>query len=198
MADTQESYPTPTTGIGKALFIKLTGKNVTNANPEQASGALVGGNNTYKVTLSVANSVSAGVSATVAVTASLYDLAGTFQSIVGSVTAISYNFLPTSSSGTQESYPAPNATVGRSRFGRHGFLLWLRWSGNYYPLESGAGSSRVRVPIRWQRRRPDWRVFAPAERHGVRADSGSGRTVTKCARSGGTLSRVCRFFISER
>lgn len=113
MADTQESYPTPTTGIGKALFIKLTGKNVTNANPEQASGALVGGNNTYKVTLSVANSVSAGVSATVAVTASLYDLAGTFQSIVGSVTAISYNFLPTAAgSGTQESYPAPNATVG--------------------------------------------------------------------------------------
>ena len=112
MADTQESYPSPTTGIGKALFIKLTGHNVSNANPEQSSGALVGGNNTYKVTLSVANSVSAGVSATVAVTASLYDLAGTSQAIVGSATAISYNFLPTSSSGTQESYPAPNATVG--------------------------------------------------------------------------------------
>ena len=112
MADTQESYPTPTTGTGKALFMKLAGTHVSNANPETASGALVGGNNTYKVTLSVANSVSAGVSATVAVTASLYDLAGTFQSIVGSVTAISYNFLPTSSSGTQESYPAPNATVG--------------------------------------------------------------------------------------
>ena len=112
MADTQESYPTPTTGTGKALFMKLVGTHVSNANPETASGALVGGNNTYKVTLSVANSISAGVSATVAVTASLYDLAGTFQSIAGSVTAISYNFLPTASNGTQESYPAPNATVG--------------------------------------------------------------------------------------
>ena len=112
MADTQESYPLPTNGIGKALFMKLSGVGVTNANPETPSGTLVGGNNTYKVTLSVAHSISAGVSATVAVTASLFDLAGTFQSIAGSVTAISYNFLPTASSGTQESYPAPNATVG--------------------------------------------------------------------------------------
>jgi hypothetical protein len=113
MADTQESYPSPTTGIGKALFMKLSGKQVNNANPETASGNLVGGNNTYKVTLSVANSnATTGVYGSVAVTASLYDLAGTFQSIAGSVTAISYNFLPTSSSGTQESYPAPNATVG--------------------------------------------------------------------------------------
>jgi hypothetical protein len=114
MADTQESYPLPTNGIGKALFVKLSGKQVTNANPEQSSGALVGGNNTYKVTLSVANSnATTGVYGTVAVTASLYDLAGTFQSIAGSVTAISYNFLPTAAgSGTQESYPVPNATVG--------------------------------------------------------------------------------------
>ena len=115
MADIQESYPSPTTGVGKPLFIKLTGKNVVNANPETASGSLVGGNNTYKVTLSVANSIAAGVSATVAVTASLYDLAGTLQSVMvnsASVTAVSYNFLPTASSGTQESYPAPNATVG--------------------------------------------------------------------------------------
>ena len=68
MADIQESYPSPTTGIGKALFIKLTGKAVSNANPQIGSGALVGGNNTYKVTLSVANSNSAtGVYGTVAV-----------------------------------------------------------------------------------------------------------------------------------
>ena len=113
MADTQESYPTPTNGVGKALFIKLSGKKVTNANPETPSGTLVGGNNTYQVTLSVANSnATTGVYGTVAVTATLYDLAGSFQSIAGSVTAISYNFLPTSSSGTQESYPAPIATVG--------------------------------------------------------------------------------------
>lgn len=113
MADIQESYPTPTTGIGKALFVKLTGRQVSSANPETASGTLVGGNNVYKVTLSVANSNAVtGVYGTVAVTASLYDLAGSFQSIAGSVTAISYNFLPTASSGTQESYPVPNATVG--------------------------------------------------------------------------------------
>jgi hypothetical protein len=113
MADTQESYPTPTNGVGKALFVKLSGTKVSNANPETSSGALVGGNNTYKVTLSVANSnATTGVYGTVAVTASLYDLAGTFQSIAGSVTAISYNFLPTASNGTQESYPVPNATVG--------------------------------------------------------------------------------------
>ena len=112
MADTQESYPLPTNGIGKALFMKLSGIGVTNANPETPSGTLVGGNNTYKVFLSVANSISAGVSATVAVTASLFDLAGTFQSIAGSVTAISYNAQPTVSSGQQESYPVPNAQVG--------------------------------------------------------------------------------------
>jgi hypothetical protein len=112
MADTQESYPLPTTGKGKPLFIKLTGIGVSNANPETPSGTLVGGNNTYKVTLSVANSISAGASATVAITASLYDLAGTFQSVSGSVTALSYNALPTSFSGTIESYPAPKAQVG--------------------------------------------------------------------------------------
>jgi len=113
MADTQESYPLPTNGIGKALFVKLSGRGVTNANPETPSGTLVGGNNTYQVTLSVANSnATTGVYGTVVITASLYDLAGSFQSIAGSVTAISYNFLPTASSGTQESYPAPNATVG--------------------------------------------------------------------------------------
>lgn len=110
---TQESYPTPTTGLGKALFVELSGKQVTNANPESPSGALVGGNNTYKVTLSVANSnATTGVYGSVAITASLYDLAGSFQSISGSVTAVSFNFLPTASSGTQESYPVPNATVG--------------------------------------------------------------------------------------
>lgn len=112
MADVQESYPLPTNGIGKPLFIKLTGIGVSNANPETPSGTLVGGNNTYKVTLSVANSISAGASATVAITASLYDLAGTFQSVTGSVSAISYNALPTASSGTNQSYPAPKATVG--------------------------------------------------------------------------------------
>src|SRR5271166_361012 len=114
MADTQQSYPTATTGIGKALFVKLSGKQVSNANPETASGTLVGGNNTYKVTLSVANSnATTGVYGTVAITASLYDLAGSFQSIAGSVTAISYNFLPTAAgAGVQESYPVPNATVG--------------------------------------------------------------------------------------
>ena len=112
MADTQESYPLPTNGIGKPLFIKLTGVGVTNANPETPSCTLVGGNNTYKVTLSVANSISAGVSATAAITASLYDVAGTFQSVSGSVTAISYNVLPTSYAGTITSYPAPRTTVG--------------------------------------------------------------------------------------
>jgi hypothetical protein len=112
MADVQESYPTPTTGTGKPLFMKLSGTNVTNANPETASGALVGGNNTYKVTLSIANSVKAAASATVSVTVNLYDLAGTSQAIVGSVTAVSYNAAPTTYSGTQESYPTPNATVG--------------------------------------------------------------------------------------
>jgi hypothetical protein len=113
MADTQESYPLPTNGIGKALFMKLAGRLVTNANPETQPGTLVGGNNTYKVTLSVANSnATTGVYGSVTVTASLFDLAGTFQSIAGSVTAISYNAMPTAANGVQESYPVPNTTVG--------------------------------------------------------------------------------------
>ncbi len=113
MADTQQSFPSATNGIGKSLFIKLSGNFLSNANPEQSSGALVGGNNTYKVTLSVANSnATTGVYGTVAVTASLYDLAGTFQSIAGSVTAVSYNAAATTFSGTQESYPAPQTQVG--------------------------------------------------------------------------------------
>jgi len=113
MADTQESYPTQTSGIGAALFMKLSGKKVTNANPQTGSGSLVGGNNTYKVTLSVANSNSAtGVYGSVAVTATLYDLAGTQQVIVGSTVAVSYNAQPTTYSGTIESYPAPVAQVG--------------------------------------------------------------------------------------
>jgi hypothetical protein len=113
MADTQESYPTPTTGLNLPLFMKLSGTNVVNANPETASGTLVGGNNTYKVSLSLANSVKAGASATVVVTVNLFDLAGTAQGIKGSVTAVSYNANPTSAgSGTQESYPAPLTTYG--------------------------------------------------------------------------------------
>ena len=113
MADTQESYPLPTTGTGLPLFMKLSGQGVANANPETASGALVGGNNTYKVTLSVANSAKAGASATVTVTVNLYDLAGTSQAISGSVTTVSYNANPTSAgSGTQESYPVPTTTYG--------------------------------------------------------------------------------------
>ena len=113
MADIQESYPTQTSGVGAALFMKLSGKQVSNANPQTGSGALVGGNNTYKVTLSVANSNSAtGVYGTVSVTATLYDLAGTSQVIVGSAVAVSYNAKPTTYSGTIESYPIPNATVG--------------------------------------------------------------------------------------
>jgi len=113
MADTQESYPSATSGIGAALFMKLSGKAVTNANPETSSGSLVGGNNTYKVSLSVANSNSAtGLYGSVSVTATLYDLAGTSQVIIGSAVAVSYNAAPTTYSGTIESYPAPNATVG--------------------------------------------------------------------------------------
>jgi hypothetical protein len=89
--------PNYTTGLNTPAWIKLTGQGVTNANPQTGSGALVGGNNTYKVTLSLSNSISAGVSATVAVTASLFDLAGAFQSIAGSViTALSYNNAPLS------------------------------------------------------------------------------------------------------
>jgi len=112
MADVQESYPTPTTGKNLPLFMELSGQGITNANPQTGSGSLVGGNNTYKVTLSVANSVKAGASATVSVTVNLFDLAGTAQGIKSSVTAVSYNAAPTSSSGTQESYPAPLTTFG--------------------------------------------------------------------------------------
>jgi hypothetical protein len=113
MADTAESYPLATNGIGKALFIKLAGTQVSHASPQTSSGALVGGNNTYKVTLSVANSnATTGVYGTVAVTASLYDLAGTFQSIAGSLTALSYNASNPAASGTQESYPAPANSTG--------------------------------------------------------------------------------------
>lgn len=121
------SYPLPTNGLGKAVFMKLSGIGVTNANPHFATspavpreggGVVVGGSNTYKCTLSLNNSISAGVSATVAVTASLYDLASSSQSIVASVTALSYNFAPLApASGTFESWTGtagnnPNASVG--------------------------------------------------------------------------------------
>ena len=108
---TQESYPTATSGLGIPAFIELSGSGVSNANPETPSGALVGGNNTYEVTLSLSSA--GGHSSTVSVTAELFDLAGTEQLSPQTAFANSYNAQPTSSSGTQESYPVPKATVGQ-------------------------------------------------------------------------------------
>ena len=107
----QESYPTQTTGLGIPAFIELSGTGIVNANPETPSGALVGGNNTYEVTLSLSSA--GGHSSTVSVTAALYDLGATEQtSSPQTAYANSYNAYPTSSSGTQESYPTPRATIG--------------------------------------------------------------------------------------
>ena len=108
----QESYPSATSGVGIPAFVELSGSGVSNANPETPSGSLVGGNNTYKVTLSLSSA--GGHSSTVSVTGTLFDLAGSAQgSSPKTFTAVSYNAEPTSSSGTQESYPVPNATVGQ-------------------------------------------------------------------------------------
>lgn len=121
--------PNYTTGLNTPAWIKLTGQGVTNANPQTGSGALVGGNNTYKVTLSLSNSISAGVSATVAVTASLFDLAGAFQSIAGSViTALSYNNAPLA-------------------VGPGSFESWTGTSGNNPNLSTGAVASVGAVTV---------------------------------------------------
>lgn len=100
------SYPPETSGLGAPVFMRLTGKQVTNANPQTIPGTLVGGNNTYKVSLSVSNSNSAtGLYGNVVITATLYDLAANAVAIVGSATAISYNSDPTTrAAGTNESY----------------------------------------------------------------------------------------------
>ena len=112
MADVQESYPTQTTGLGIPAFVTLTGTGVSNANPETPSGSLAGGNNTYQVTLSLSSA--GGHSSTVSVTAHLKDLGGNaMASSPKTPQANSYNAQPTTSSGTQESYPVPNATVGQ-------------------------------------------------------------------------------------
>jgi hypothetical protein len=104
------SYPIATNGIGKQLFMTLSGTGVTNANPETPSGTLVGGNNTYKVKLSLANSISAGVSATALVQINLFDLAGNSQSVAASVTVVPYQAPQTApvATGTNESYIGPN------------------------------------------------------------------------------------------
>ena len=108
---TQESYPTATSGLGIPAFIELSGSGVSNANPETPSGALVGGNNTYEVTLSLSSA--GGHASNVSVTAALYDLGANEQtSSPQTAYANSYNAEPTSYSGTIESYPAPKAQVG--------------------------------------------------------------------------------------
>ena len=100
------SYPLATNGLNKQLFMELSGAGISNANPETPSGTLVGGNNTYKVTLSLANSVSANVSATALVQISLFDLAGNSESINGSIQVVAYQAPANApiASGTNESY----------------------------------------------------------------------------------------------
>jgi len=110
---TQESYPTATTGGGIPAWISLSGTGIANANPETsaANGVTAGGNNTYKVTLSL--TAAGGNASSVAVTAQLVDNLNVNQtSSPGTPEANSYNANPVLASGTQESYPAPNATVG--------------------------------------------------------------------------------------
>lgn len=91
MADVQESYPTPTTGLLKPVKIALSGTGVT-----QIKG------NVYQVALSL------GGTATVAVTAAAQDIAGASPSYAGAFNWVSRNALPASanSGDVVESYPA--------------------------------------------------------------------------------------------
>jgi hypothetical protein len=93
MADVQESYPTPTTGIGAPVAIALAGSGIT-----QIKG------NVYQVSLSL------GGTATVSVTATAKDVAGTTASpaYTGAFNWVSRNAAPASanSGDVVESYPA--------------------------------------------------------------------------------------------
>ncbi len=93
MADVQESYPTPTTGVGKPCGITLAGSGVT-----QIKG------NVYQVTLSLAGTK------TVTITPTAVDAAGTTASpaYTGAFNWLSYNASPTSANAGDviESYPA--------------------------------------------------------------------------------------------
>jgi hypothetical protein len=107
--NTTESYPTPTSGLGIGTWLALTGNQVSNANPQSSAPNSItyGGNNTYKLTLSLANSP------TVSITVNLYDNAQASQSLTKSLLQVDcYNANPTTAAGTQESYPAPVSTVG--------------------------------------------------------------------------------------
>lgn len=114
MSDVNESYPTPTNGVAVASVLTLSGTGITNASPQTVPAGSIsgGGRNTYQVTLSLTSA--GGHSTSVAVTGQIKDSAGTNQtSSTGTFQANSYNAYPTTSSGVQESYPVPNATVGQ-------------------------------------------------------------------------------------
>jgi hypothetical protein len=107
--NTTESYPTPTSGLGIGTWLALTGNGVSNANPQTSAPNSItyGGNNTYKLTLSLANSP------TVSITVNLYDNAQSSQSLTDSLIQVDcYNANPTTAAGVQESYPVPVSTVG--------------------------------------------------------------------------------------
>ena len=110
---TQESYPAATSGAGIPSWISLSGTGIANANPESSApnGVTAGGNNTYAETLSLSSA--GGHASSVEVTAQLVDNLNANQSVSPQTPeANSYNAYPTSSSGTQESYPTPRATIG--------------------------------------------------------------------------------------
>ncbi len=114
MSNVQESYPSATSGVAVASVLELSGTGVSNASPQtQPAGAVRGGGlNTFAVTLSLSSA--GGHSTTVTVTGQITDSAGTNQtSSTGTFQANSYNAYPTTSAGTQESYPAPVTTVGQ-------------------------------------------------------------------------------------
>lgn len=106
MSDVQESYPTPTSGLGKPFTVVLSGTGVTQVKAPVSGTA---GIPEYSVSLSLAGTSS------VAVTVTAVDEGGNAQSITGTINAISYNALPSSANAgdVQESYPVPNATLGR-------------------------------------------------------------------------------------
>lgn len=93
MADVQESYPTPTSGVGAPCGVTLAGSGVT-----QIKGHV------YQVSLSLAGTK------TVTITPTAVDAAGTTASpaYTGAFNWLSYNAAPTSANAGDviESYPA--------------------------------------------------------------------------------------------
>jgi hypothetical protein len=112
MADVQESYPTPTTGLAKPTKIALSGTGILNmlSAAGSAPGTVNGHSWVYDVTLSL---TATGHASSVAVTAVANDNADSSASYSGTYNWVCRNAKPVAASAGDvvESYPASTSGV---------------------------------------------------------------------------------------